>query len=373
MSPAIIWTLVFVAGALALFFVWYLVTSILRESPGNAKMKEVSAAIRAGAMAFLRREFITLAVFTVVVFIVLAIFIDPKPFVAVAYLAGTLTSALAGWLGMNIATSANAPEVPRPETQPAQTIPTSEELNRMVRDLPRASVEAFSRAVQPVLLNRCTTSGCHGPHCTSRFRLLRTRPGSHPRRLVTQRNLHATLQWVDRSEPGASPLLTVPLEPHGQTEALFDERHAVQYRQLADWILGLPAREHSDDAAESTVPETVSLHDNLPVQASQSLRRTPQQDLSSSYGFGLGPVHSASAGVSSNSGGPDPLAGMQTTPGADWTKWSSSVKRGRMPKRFVPVDPFDPEIFNRQFLRDAGPTGRPVAEGEQPRPDHSGK
>jgi len=42
-----------------------------------------------------------------VVFIVLAIFIEPKPLVAVAYLAGTATSALAGWLGMNIATLAN--------------------------------------------------------------------------------------------------------------------------------------------------------------------------------------------------------------------------------------------------------------------------
>jgi len=59
-------------------------------------------------MAFLRREFITLAVFTVVVFIVLAVFIEPRPWVAIAYVCGTFTSALAGWLGMNIATLANA-------------------------------------------------------------------------------------------------------------------------------------------------------------------------------------------------------------------------------------------------------------------------
>jgi K(+)-stimulated pyrophosphate-energized sodium pump len=80
---------------------------ILRESEGNAQMKSISKAIRQGAMAFLRREFLTLAVFTVIVFIVLAVFIDPKPLVAVAYLIGTATSALAGWLGMNIATQAN--------------------------------------------------------------------------------------------------------------------------------------------------------------------------------------------------------------------------------------------------------------------------
>lgn len=100
--------LVLLSGVLGLAFVGYLVFVILRESPGNETMRGISHAIRQGAMAFLRREFITLAVFTVVVFIVLALFIDPKPLVAIAFLLGTLTSALAGWLGMNIATLANA-------------------------------------------------------------------------------------------------------------------------------------------------------------------------------------------------------------------------------------------------------------------------
>jgi K(+)-stimulated pyrophosphate-energized sodium pump len=100
-------TLVIAGGVLGLAFVVYLMFLILRESEGNPQMKSISQAIRQGAMAFLRREFTTLAVFTVVVFIVLAVFIDPKPQVAVAYLAGTITSALSGWLGMNIATKAN--------------------------------------------------------------------------------------------------------------------------------------------------------------------------------------------------------------------------------------------------------------------------
>jgi K(+)-stimulated pyrophosphate-energized sodium pump len=100
-------TLVIAGGVLGLAFVVYLMLLILRESEGNPQMKSISQAIRQGAMAFLRREFLTLTVFTVVVFIVLAVFIDPKPYVAVAYLAGTVTSALAGWLGMNIATKAN--------------------------------------------------------------------------------------------------------------------------------------------------------------------------------------------------------------------------------------------------------------------------
>ncbi len=107
MDSLVIKILVLIGGVLALAFVGYLVRTILRESEGTAKMREISIAIRQGAMAFLRREFLTLAIFTVVVFIVLAVFIEPRPFVAVAYLCGTVTSALAGWLGMNIATKAN--------------------------------------------------------------------------------------------------------------------------------------------------------------------------------------------------------------------------------------------------------------------------
>jgi K(+)-stimulated pyrophosphate-energized sodium pump len=108
MDAMVLRILIILAGVLALGFVAYLVATIVRESPGNEKMREISHAIRQGAMAFLRREFFTLAIFTVVVFIILAIFIDPKPYVAIAYLCGTFTSALAGWLGMNIATLANA-------------------------------------------------------------------------------------------------------------------------------------------------------------------------------------------------------------------------------------------------------------------------
>ncbi|MFC1917738.1 sodium-translocating pyrophosphatase [Chloroflexota bacterium] len=108
MSTSLMMGLVLGAGVLGLAFVAYLVFSILREDAGNEKMQEISHAIRQGAMAFLRREFFTLSIFTVVVFIILGFFIEPHWIVAIAYLAGTVTSALAGWLGMNIATAANA-------------------------------------------------------------------------------------------------------------------------------------------------------------------------------------------------------------------------------------------------------------------------
>ncbi len=100
-----IWAII--AGAVGLAFMGYLTRSILREGEGSEKMREIARAIRQGAMAFLRREFKTLGIFTAVLAVVLALLIDPKPWVGIAYLVGTLTSALAGYLGMNIATRAN--------------------------------------------------------------------------------------------------------------------------------------------------------------------------------------------------------------------------------------------------------------------------
>ncbi len=99
---------VVITGVLALGFVGYLIFTIMRESEGNQKMQEIARAIQQGATAFLRREYITLSIFTLVLVIVLALFIDPKPWVALAYLFGTATSAFAGFLGMSIATRANA-------------------------------------------------------------------------------------------------------------------------------------------------------------------------------------------------------------------------------------------------------------------------
>ncbi|MBI4285805.1 MAG: sodium-translocating pyrophosphatase [Chloroflexi bacterium] len=108
MDPIVLKILILAAGVVTLGFIGYLIATILREPEGNEKMKEISHGIRQGAMAFLRREYMTMAVFAVVVAIILAVLVDPKPLVAIAFILGVITSALAGFLGMNIATKANS-------------------------------------------------------------------------------------------------------------------------------------------------------------------------------------------------------------------------------------------------------------------------
>ena len=107
-----------VAGALALLFAIYLIFSVMREDPGDDTVQEIGKAIQEGAMAFLKREYVLLAAFVVIITVVIAIFIDYDildktgadrtiPSTAIAYLAGAIGSGLAGFVGMSVAVRAN--------------------------------------------------------------------------------------------------------------------------------------------------------------------------------------------------------------------------------------------------------------------------
>ncbi len=80
--------------------------SLLRLSPGNDKMREISAAVQEGATAYLNRQYTTIAVVGVVLFVAL-IFIQDM-YVAVGFLVGGVCSAAAGYIGMNVSVRANA-------------------------------------------------------------------------------------------------------------------------------------------------------------------------------------------------------------------------------------------------------------------------
>ena len=74
-------------------------------SEGNEKMSEIAGHIRDGAMAFLRREYKTMAVVVVVVTVIVGLAINWVT--AALYVVGALLSVLAGFLGMRVATKGN--------------------------------------------------------------------------------------------------------------------------------------------------------------------------------------------------------------------------------------------------------------------------
>ena len=96
-------------GAVALLFALNRARFVGRQEAGTDRMVEIAAAIREGAMAFLRREYSVLAVFAVVVAVLLYVanLGGGTELVGLSFLIGALCSAVAGWFGMRVATAAN--------------------------------------------------------------------------------------------------------------------------------------------------------------------------------------------------------------------------------------------------------------------------
>ncbi len=95
-----------VAGVLALLFATYLGIKVVRADAGNERMQEIMHAIHEGSQAFLMREYKMLLIFIAAVFALLGFFIGLPT--GVAFLCGAFCSMLAGYIGMQIATAANA-------------------------------------------------------------------------------------------------------------------------------------------------------------------------------------------------------------------------------------------------------------------------
>jgi len=102
------------AGAIALLFALATMASIMKESMGTPKMKEISEAVQEGAMAYLNKQYKTLIPFTIVVAILLVLVLPQLDSrvqgvpLMVSFLVGAVCSAIAGYIGMNSTTKSNA-------------------------------------------------------------------------------------------------------------------------------------------------------------------------------------------------------------------------------------------------------------------------
>ncbi len=97
---------VFASSILSLIVALFLALYVLKKPAGNEKMQEISEAIHKGALTFLKKEYEVLIVFLIIVALVLYFFLNIK--LAVSFIIGGILSALAGNIGMRIATKANS-------------------------------------------------------------------------------------------------------------------------------------------------------------------------------------------------------------------------------------------------------------------------
>ena len=99
-----------VGSILALGFAFYLALSILKMDEGTDKMKEIAQAVRIGARAYLKRQYLGVSVYFIVVFFILLAMAMKNYlviFVPFAFLSGGFFSGLSGFIGMTIATQSS--------------------------------------------------------------------------------------------------------------------------------------------------------------------------------------------------------------------------------------------------------------------------
>src|SRR6056297_3654564 len=96
------------AGLIALVFAFFLAGKVNRAEVGNERMAELSNAINEGAMAFLGREYKMLSVFVIIVAVIMTFVQNLGWQTALSFIVGAIFSALAGFIGMQIATKSNA-------------------------------------------------------------------------------------------------------------------------------------------------------------------------------------------------------------------------------------------------------------------------
>jgi hypothetical protein len=215
------------------------------------------------------------------------------------------------------------------KTQQADDGPSIRDLNRTTEGLPPGVVEAFTTSIQPVLMNHCSTAGCHGSQSPTPLKLMRISAGKAPSRRATQRNLYSVLSLVDRERPGESRLLTIPTHPHGNVKsAIFSSRETNQYRQLVAWAY---------QVANQPLPEGISAISDLAGPTARRVARRQQSH--------KGP---RVANDSSPDGGPEakPSAARKAAgqpsvrPKADETAEVDAADN---------VDLFDPAVFNQRY------------------------
>ena len=100
----VLWGII-ACGALSIFYGIWAIQSVMAADAGNARMQEIAVAIQEGAQAYLKRQYTTIAIAGVIVFLIIAALLGIT--VAIGFLIGATLSGMAGYIGMLVSVRAN--------------------------------------------------------------------------------------------------------------------------------------------------------------------------------------------------------------------------------------------------------------------------
>jgi len=105
MNPFIIFALV--SSIIAILYGLFLIRVVLKKSAGDAKMQAIALAIQQGAKAYLNRQYKTIGIIAVVLFLIIGFVPMLGWMMAISFIFGAILSALAGYIGMNVSVRTN--------------------------------------------------------------------------------------------------------------------------------------------------------------------------------------------------------------------------------------------------------------------------
>src|ERR1700730_8632127 len=93
--------IIVLCGLSAIGYAVWATRSVMEADAGSARMQEISGAVREGAQACLKRQYTTIGIVGIVIFVIVGYFLGLM--VAVGFLIGAVLSGLAGFIGLHIA------------------------------------------------------------------------------------------------------------------------------------------------------------------------------------------------------------------------------------------------------------------------------
>lgn len=203
---------------------------------------------------------------------------------------------------------------------------------RSLAGLSRSVAQDFTRHVQPLLMNKCANSGCHGGSSISSFKLASAHRGTSP--LIAEQNLAAVLKQIDLSDPDASPLLSAMQGAHGDLRSpIFRGRSgAMQMDALRSWVATV-----ANDIAPRSNYETEEIGSRIALVSSET-------------------VEESDPAVPSRRG--------SVPHGRELTTAETDAEFLRDAARAHVRDAFDPSVFNKRFHGNAGVESSDKSAGE---------
>jgi K(+)-stimulated pyrophosphate-energized sodium pump len=99
-----LWVIV-LCGLLSIVYAVWAIQTVMKSDAGSARMQEISAAVREGAQAYLKRQYTTIGIVGIVIFLIVGYLLGWL--VAVGFAIGAILSGAAGFIGMNVSVRAN--------------------------------------------------------------------------------------------------------------------------------------------------------------------------------------------------------------------------------------------------------------------------